>query len=187
MKIRSLRRFDGKCVRITDSLGDVFEGGCDHLSPDYCMHEFGRDEEGLQMLNFIFYKDNIAAIEILEDRGGPWGCFSGPYGTLELMNAADGKDFIDDVLDCEDNDYIVRMLRCLEALFEHGDRPVFKPGDRPLFKNDVPEDAEDVPFVPDAEWRAGAIDALHTLIKNTVDPEIKAEAERIAAKAESTQ
>ncbi len=61
---------------------------------------------------------------------------------------------------------------------------MFKPGDRPLFKNG---EAEDGPFVPDAEWRAGAIDALHTLIKNTVDPEIKAEAERIAAKAESSQ
>ena len=64
---------------------------------------------------------------------------------------------------------------------------MFKPGDRPLFKNDVPEDAEDVPFVPDAEWRAGAIDALHTLIEETVDPEIRAEAERIAAKAEFNQ
>ena len=184
MKIRSLKRFDGKCVRITEVGGDVFEGNCDHFSAEFSAHEYGPDEEGLKLGNYLFHKYSIARIEVLKDRGGPWGKFSGPYGTLELETASDA-DLYEDMLDSEDNEHVLRLLRCLNALFEHGDRPVFKSEGMPVYRKDGPNGSDSgEPFVPDAAWRAEAIDVVRKAIKYMDDPEIRAEAEKIVKRAE---
>ena len=108
-----LSKFDGKCVRLTDRRGDVFEGVCSHNSADYCMHEFGREEESLQMSQTLFYKSDIKKIKTLKKIIGPYGCFPSPYGKLEEEIALDGADMIEEVLTSEEDESVLRMLRCL--------------------------------------------------------------------------
>lgn len=61
----NLSDFDGKMVRVTDSDGRIFTGVGETLSSDYCFHEFGRDEEGIQLCNYVFYASGIRNIEPL--------------------------------------------------------------------------------------------------------------------------
>ena len=110
-----LRRYDGKCVRVTDTAGSVFEGICAWNSRDYCEHEFGRREESLQIESFLFFESDIAALKSLERHRGPWGRFSGPWGTLETLTAEDGTDSILDALESEDGEHVTRLIRCLAS------------------------------------------------------------------------
>ncbi len=109
-----LRDYDEKCVRLTDTLGNVFEGVCCHNSADYNEHEFGVCEDGLQIANFLFYKRDISEIEILEDRHGPHGHYSSRWGLIEEWNVKDGVDSIEEELFCEEDDQVLRLLRCLD-------------------------------------------------------------------------
>ena len=38
----NLSDYDGKCVRITDAAGNVYDGYCEFDSAEYCEHAFGR-------------------------------------------------------------------------------------------------------------------------------------------------
>ena len=116
-----LQPFDEKCVRITLTNGDVFEGVCCYNSRDYNEHEFGRAEDALQMANFIFYRSDILQIESLEERQGPYGHFSAPFGLLEEINARDGVDFIRAVIEYEEEVNTLRMLRCVDSFLERGE------------------------------------------------------------------
>ena len=58
MKI-NLKKYDNKLVRIKCNDGKIYEGNCIYNSSDYTFHEFGRDEESLEIFHFLFYKDNI--------------------------------------------------------------------------------------------------------------------------------
>ena len=60
-----LSYYDDKLVRLHTKWGEVFYGVADHFSAEYGMHEFGNEEEGLQIDNFIFYDGEIAGIEVL--------------------------------------------------------------------------------------------------------------------------
>ena len=113
-----LKQFDGQCVRIVDFYGNTFEGVCCYNNAEYNEPEFGRCEECLQIVNFLLYKSDIKEIESLEGHSGPYGKFSAPFGTLEEMNVQDGLNSILDVLDCEDPEHILRMLRCLDYYFD---------------------------------------------------------------------
>ncbi len=108
-----LKEFDEKCVRITDRWGDVFDGICTYNSDEYDEHEFGRPEESLQILSFLFYKSDINKIESLEEHTGPFGRFLDPFGKLEELTVEDGIDSINDVLFYEDEELVLRLLRCL--------------------------------------------------------------------------
>ena len=57
-------------------------------------------------------------MESLEDHTGPWGKFSGPWGTLEEMSAEDGIDGICEILFCEEAEHVLRMLNCLEKYLD---------------------------------------------------------------------
>ena len=85
-----LREYDDKLVRIHCIDGKVYEGLCSYNSNDYNYHEYDRDEEGVQLLVFLFFKDDIKKIELISD-------FSDKYGTLEIEIFNDGIDFIEDV------------------------------------------------------------------------------------------
>ena len=52
----NLKKYDDKLVRITDKFNDVFEGICMYNDKDYTEHEFGINEESLQMPSMLFYK-----------------------------------------------------------------------------------------------------------------------------------
>ena len=145
----TLRKFDGKCVRIIDSLGDAFDGICSYNSEEYNEHEFGRTEECLQIENFLFYRRDIQTVKSLENRNGLYGKFLDPYGKLEELTIEDGIDSIQDVLSSEEPEHVRRLLRCLDKHL----------GDLPC--------------------RAEVIDALRELADNTEDVDIQDAALRI--------
>lgn len=111
--VLDLRKYDGKSVRITDPDGTCFEGIGDYCHEEYCEHEYGRNEPCLKVVNFLFYRNDIKKIEVLEDHGGPYGCFSAPYGKIEELNYQDGIDLIWEELYCEEDVHVLRMLNCI--------------------------------------------------------------------------
>jgi hypothetical protein len=103
----SIKQYDNKLVRITDFLNQVFEGYCVYNNEEYNEVELGRKEESLQIINLIFYKDDIKKVEEIKE-------FSNPYGYFEESTLEDGIDSIDEVLYSESNEHIYRLLVCLE-------------------------------------------------------------------------
>ena len=67
MSDMDIKRYDGKCVRIIDTSGDVFDGICCYNDEEYNDHEYGRCEEGLKIENFLFFKSDIREIQSLEE------------------------------------------------------------------------------------------------------------------------
>lgn len=108
-----LSKYDNKRVRIVTPQGEIFEGVCSHNSKDYTFHEFGKNEESVQLPYFLFYKRDIKKKEILPDEG-PYGGYSGRYGLLEETAVCDGADAIEEVLSCEDDEHIRRLLLCIK-------------------------------------------------------------------------
>ena len=113
-----LKQYDGQCVRIDCVDGNVYDGICSYNDKEYNEQEYGRPEECLVMVNFLFFNSDIIAIESLENHTGPYGKFLDPFGKLEEMNVQDGLNSILDFLDCEDPEHILRMLRCLDYYFD---------------------------------------------------------------------
>ena len=104
----NLKKYDDKLVRITDKFNDVFEGICMYNDKDYTEHEFGKNEESLQLPSMLFYKSIIKKVEELDK-------FSSPYGKLEELVVEDGIDMIEEVCYCEEDEHIYRLLLCLET------------------------------------------------------------------------
>lgn len=102
-----LAAWDGQLVRLMDLGGETFEGICEHNSPAYNGHEYGREEAGLQIERLLFYESDIARLERLE-------AFSGPYGRLEEATAEAGLDLLEEALDSEKPAHVLRQLRWLE-------------------------------------------------------------------------
>ena len=59
----NLSSYDHKLIRLTDTDGRIFTGVAEWLSVDYCLHEFGREEEGLQIGEYVFFASYIAKME----------------------------------------------------------------------------------------------------------------------------
>ena len=102
-----LKRYDNKCIRLVDGLGDIYEGVARHDSRDYNFHEYGKDEESIQMSHTIFFNSFINKIDIIDS-------FSDKYGLLEESLIESGMDMVDVVLTSEDDISINRLLSCLE-------------------------------------------------------------------------
>lgn len=113
-----LSQYDGKCVRITDPNGDVFDGICSYSNEAFCEHEYGRNEECLKIVNFLFFSSDIKSVESLERHAGPYGKFLDPYGKLEELTVEDGIDSIRDVLFSEENEHVLRLLNCLDRYLD---------------------------------------------------------------------
>lgn len=58
-----LFRYDGKEIRLTTKDGSVFKGKADVFPSGYGLHEFDREEEGVQLGDVILFKSDIRAIE----------------------------------------------------------------------------------------------------------------------------
>ena len=65
MILGSLSRFDGKIVRVTMKDGLVFQGRCTYNSAEYTMHEFGVEEESLEIDDYLIYKKDIRNVKLL--------------------------------------------------------------------------------------------------------------------------
>ena len=98
-----LSKYDDKKVKINNT----YEGIALYNSHDYCYHEFGRDEDSLQLGCTLFYKSYIDSIEVIDD-------YSSPYGKLEEEVFEDGISLIDEILSSEEDDYVYRLLLCIK-------------------------------------------------------------------------
>ncbi|MBR2676209.1 MAG: hypothetical protein IKE28_04785 [Solobacterium sp.] len=121
-----LKQYDGKCVRIMEFSRDNFEGICSYDSAEYNKHEFNRYEESLSIVNLQFYKSQIAELESLEHRSGPYGRYSAPFGKAEMLAVEDGADSVAEFLNGEDRETVVRMLRCLDQYLDPKDPDVMQ-------------------------------------------------------------
>ena len=57
--------YDNKIVRIADNSGKIFTGEADSFSADYGMHEFGRQEQGIQLNGYTVFEKDIEKLEVL--------------------------------------------------------------------------------------------------------------------------
>ena len=102
-----LTKYDNRFIRLVDGLGDIYEGVAHYDSRDYNFHEYGKDEESIQMSHTIFFKFVIKKIEIIDS-------FSDKYGLLEESLLESGMDMVDEVLTSEEDISITRLLFCIE-------------------------------------------------------------------------
>jgi len=74
MTIEEIRHLNGyQFVRLTCIDGTIFEGKAIHDPADYCFHEFGRDEEAVEIDHWLFYLSDIASLEpSAESDGNLW-------------------------------------------------------------------------------------------------------------------
>ena len=92
----NLKKYDNKYVRITDIEDNSYDGLCSYNDKEYNEHEYGKDEDSLQILNIVFYKSFIKNIEIIDNFN------SNEYGPLEELIIESGVDFIEDAFDFND-------------------------------------------------------------------------------------
>ena len=151
-----LSKFNEQCVQIEDCFGDVFEGICTYNSAEYNEHEYGCNEEALQMPNMLFYKSDIRKVTSLEDHQGPYGKFTAPYGKLEEMAVEDGMVMIEEMFLSEEPEHIYRLLLCIEDHIKSQDDSLL-------------------------EDRETLIDQLKHLIELTTDAKIKEKAQALLA------
>lgn len=57
--------YEGKLIRLTDDQGNTFTGVADTFPAEYGMHELGREEEGIQIGEYVIYRSQIQKVEIL--------------------------------------------------------------------------------------------------------------------------
>ena len=103
----NLKKYDNKCVRIIDTDDNIFEGNCIFNSKEYNEHEYGMNEDSLQILNISFYKSYIKSIEILKELK------KDEYTMLEELIVNSDKDFLDDALDMCDEIEKERLMICI--------------------------------------------------------------------------
>ena len=149
-----LKQYDGKCVRIIDAEGNVFDGICRYDYAEYNEAEWGRNEDCLRIEGFLFFQGDIQSVESLEEHEGPYGRFLDPYGKLEEMTVEDDMDSIRDLLFSEENEHVMRLLNCLDKYLD------------PYFGHELPYYGE-------------ILDALRELLTQNLDSAIREEAERL--------
>lgn len=103
----NLKKYDNKCVRIIDTDDNIFEGNCIYNSREYNEHEYGMNEDSLQILNISFYKSYIKSIEILKELR------KDEYTMLEELIVNSDKDFLDDALDMCNEIEKERLMLCI--------------------------------------------------------------------------
>ena len=88
----NLSKFDNKLVKIIDTEDTIFEGYAVFNDKEYNYHEYGRNEDSLQILNIMFYESYIKSVEEIKE-------FSDKYGNLEELICDNDLDFAIDALD----------------------------------------------------------------------------------------
>ena len=129
---RNIRQYDGKCVRIIDRWGSVFDGICIFNSVDYDEHEFGRREESLQIQNYVVYKRQIKQVIVLEENSGPYSPFLDAYGELEEDAFKEGMVIMEDILLSEEYVHSLRMMNCINDHIDKGEFDKLPPAEELL-------------------------------------------------------
>ena len=104
----NLRKYDSKLVQIECIDGKTYEGICEYNNQEYCYHEFGREEDSLEISYILFYKSDINRIKIIPS-------FTDPFGEIEKEIFEEGIVFIEQVFESEENVHIYRLLCYLET------------------------------------------------------------------------
>ena len=107
----NLSKYDNKCIQLTDFKDDIYEGYCRHNSKDYTYHEFGVEEESVQITCVLFYKSQIKKIKSLENNRGLYGKFTSKYGKLEEVIVEGGADLVEEILDSEEEEHLLRTIK----------------------------------------------------------------------------
>ena len=180
----NLSTFDGKCVRIVTTWGEVFEGVVSYDDKEYAFHEYGHDQEALHLTPIIFYKDDILSVISLEDVNGPFGHYSEKYGLLEKKCLEWGTDMIEEVFDSEDDSQILRMLAYMNDHFQIlAERVV--PGIAPWRSGKSISKSEDAENELGPVYLGELENMLSTLVKYNENEEVVSEAkgllERLSA------
>ena len=91
-----LARYQGRQIRVTTECGSVFSGTAEVLPSGYGFHEFGREEESVQLDDVTIFKSDIRAIEDLTNAGSDG---SDPRRYDDLMgDLLEGPCWIMDIL-----------------------------------------------------------------------------------------
>ena len=106
--LMNLKKYDNKCVRIIDTDDNIFGGNCIFNSREYNEHEYGMNEDSLQILNISFYKSYIKSIEIIKELR------KNEYTMLEELIVDSDKDFLDDALDMCNEIEKERLMLCIK-------------------------------------------------------------------------
>ena len=175
----NLANYDGKCVRIITTWGEVFEGVVSYDDREYAFHEYGRDQEALHLTPILLFKNDILNVISLEDVDGPFGHYSEKYGLLEEKCLEWGTDMIDEVFESEDDVQILRMLACMNDHFQSlVDRAV--PGLAPWRSKNSTWQAEDDDENEQGPVYWGELEImLNTLVKYNENEEVVKEAKSL--------
>ena len=104
----TLKKYDNKLVQIDCIDGKIYEGICSYNSKDYTFHEYGRNEDSIQIFHFLFYKDDIIKINIIDK-------FTNEYGEIEIETAKD-IDLLEQAIEDEDDIHVYRLLCYLDTI-----------------------------------------------------------------------
>ena len=64
-RMNELFQYQDKLVRVTDDRGRTFTGVAESFPAAYGIHEYNREEEGLQMGDYVIFKSDIMKVEVL--------------------------------------------------------------------------------------------------------------------------
>jgi len=105
----NLKKYDNKKVRFTDSENNTIEGISYYYTKEIAECMYGINSECLKITCFLFRKEEIKDISIIDE-------FSAPYGKIEKWAVEDGMNLVDEVLYSEEDEHVYRLLLCLEDI-----------------------------------------------------------------------
>ena len=120
----NLKKYDNKLLKIIDTNNKVFEGYSLFNSKEYNFHEYGVNEDSIQILDYIFYKSNIKKVDIIKEKE-----FNKSYSQIELTALEEGLDSVNELLD---SDNINRMINCINDNYDNLDNNYKKKLDKLL-------------------------------------------------------
>ena len=104
----NLKKYDSELVKIKCIDGKTYEGICSYNSNDYTFHEYGRDEESIEIFHFLFYKRDIEKIDIIDK-------FTKDFGEIEIETACDAN-LLEQAIDDEDDIHLYRLLCYMDTI-----------------------------------------------------------------------
>lgn len=103
----NLKKYDNKRVRFIDYENNIIEGISEYYTKEMADAIYGIDSECLKITCFLFRKEEINNITIIDE-------FTNPYSRLEEMAVEDGMDLVDELLYSEEDEHVYRLLLCIE-------------------------------------------------------------------------
>ena len=87
----NLKKYDNKRVRFIDYENNIIEGISEYYTKEMADAIYGIDSECLKITCFLFRKEEINNITIIDE-------FTNPYSRLEEIAVEDGMDLVDEIL-----------------------------------------------------------------------------------------